>query len=240
MRVVLVGYGRMGRMVEACIAERPGWSVAGIVDPTALASLDSAPQADVAIDFSYPGDLSALLAQAAMRRMPLVIGRTGLSDAQMRQIDAAAGTIPIVQAGNFSLGVAVMRRMATEMAGALGDGFDIEIVETHHRGKLDAPSGTAQMLLDAVDPTGARPVLHGREGTATARGREIGVHALRGGTVCGEHSVHFLGEMESLTLTHRAEGRSVFALGALRAAAFAAKAPPGRYGMEDVLFGGKA
>lgn len=236
MRVALIGYGRMGKLVETCIGAREGWSVAGIVDPTALPRLSRVDAPDVAIDFSFPGDLDGLLADAIAMRTPLVIGRTGLSAAQDAAIADAARTIPIVQASNFSVGVAVMRRVAREMALALGDGFDIEITETHHKMKLDAPSGTALSLLHAIDPDGARPVLHGREGIGEARGREIGMHALRGGSVCGEHTVHFFGDMETLSLTHRAEDRGVFATGAVRAAAFAASQPPGLYGMEDVLF----
>lgn len=237
MRIALIGYGRMGRMVEECMLERQGWEIAGVVDLSALPSLSDVERPDVAIDFSYPGDLADLLASATNAHIPLVIGRTGLSGGQEEAIRQAAKVIPIVWANNFSTGVTVMKRIAREMAQALGNDFDIEIVEAHHRMKLDAPSGTASMLLEAVDPEGDRPILHGRKGTSQQRGREIGVHALRGGTVCGEHSVHFFGDMEQLTLTHRAESRRVFAAGAVRAAAYVVSQPPGLYSMEDVLFG---
>lgn len=239
MRVALIGYGRMGKMVEACMAEREGFVVSAIVDHGYLASPAQIEAADVAVDFSYPGDLEGLLDVAVSRHIPLVIGRTGLDAAQHAAIAAAARSIPIVSAGNFSLGVTVMRRMVREMSAALGNAFDVEIVETHHKMKLDAPSGTARMLVEAVDPSGTRPVLYGREGAADKHGGEIGVHALRGGTVAGEHVVHFYGDMEELSITHRADSRKIFAVGALAAAQYvtALGRAPGLYDMEDVLFG---
>lgn len=239
MRIALIGYGRMGRMVADCAGEAEDLSVAGIVDEGYLPSLSAVVDADVAIDFSYPGDLEDVLAVATAREMPLVIGRTGLSDAQMEGIREASGRIAIVQSGNFSIGIAVMRRLAAMAAEGLGGEFDIEIVETHHRKKLDAPSGTARMLVQAVDPERKRPVVSGREGAMDARRGEIGVHALRGGTVCGTHSVSFFGEMESIEIVHRAEDRRVFAVGALKAARFLMGRAAGLYTMDDVLFAGE-
>lgn len=237
MRLALIGYGRMGQMVAECAAQTEDIEIAGIVELDRLPSLSAVEAPDVAIDFSYPGDLADVLASATARGIPLVIGRTGLDEASEAAIAEAARQIAIVRAGNFSPGVTVMQRVAREMAAALGDGYDIEIVETHHRMKLDAPSGTAQMLVHAVDEGGKRPVVYGREGAQAKRGREIGVHALRGGTVCGEHTLHFLGDMEALSLTHRAEDRRIFAIGALRAARYVPGRPAGLYTMEDVLFG---
>lgn len=238
MKIALIGYGRMGQMVGECIGEQADMEVSGIVEPGHLPSLSAVQSADVAIDLSYPGDFEDVLSSALAKGMPLVIGRTGLSEAQGQAIREAARQIPIVWASNFSVGVTVMVRMARMMAQALGDGFDIEIVEAHHKKKLDAPSGTAKMLLAAVDPSGAHPVLYGREGMADAHHGEIGVHVLRGGTVAGEHHVHFYGDMEELTLSHRADSRRTFAVGAVKALRFAAQSPAGLYNMEDVLFGG--
>ncbi len=238
MRVAVIGNGRMGRMIDAVCADEDGVEVAGFVGPGACARLDEIADVDAAVDFSYPGSLSALLEDAVRRRIPLVIGTTGLSAAQGDEIRAAADAIPIVWADNFSTGVTVLRRLARTAAQALGESFDIEIVETHHNQKADAPSGTARMLLSAVDPRGEYAVVNGREGRTGARGREIGVHALRGGTVAGEHSVRFFGRMEEVELRHRADSREIFARGALRAAHFAVQAKPGLYDMEDVLFGG--
>ncbi len=237
MRAALIGYGRMGQMVAACMAQQPDLQIAGIVDRDHLTSLDEADCPDVAIDFSYPGDIEGLLACAVRRGVALVIGRTGLSESQGEMIREAARHIPVVWASNFSPGVAVMRRVSREMAQALGIAFDIEIVEAHHKHKADAPSGTANLLLAAINPDNARPVVYGREGQALRQPGEIGVHTLRGGTVCGEHSVFFYGEDEELSITHRAQSRAIFARGALLAARFVHTQPPGLYTMEQVLFG---
>ena len=238
MRLALVGNGRMGRMIDTLCAQDENLHVAGFVGPGACASLDEIADADAVIDFSYPGNLDMVLECALRRALPLVIGTTGLSDIQGEAIRAAAKHIPIVWANNFSTGVTVLCRLARMASQALGEEFDIEIVETHHNQKADAPSGTAKALLASVDPDGQYTVMHGREGRPGVRGREIGMHALRGGTVAGEHSVHFFGQMEEIELRHRADSREIFARGALRAAAFAAGAKPGLYDMEDVLFGG--
>ena len=238
MRIAVVGNGKMGCMIDSVCARSEDMQVAGFVGPQACDSLDEIPEIDVAIDFSYPGNLQMLLECALRRKLPLVIGTTGLSDEQGDMIRAASKAIPIVWADNFSTGVTVLCRLAKMAAQALSGDFDIEITETHHNQKADAPSGTAKMLLRAVDPQGEYTVMNGREGRPGKRGKEIGMHALRGGTVAGEHSVHFFGQMEEIELRHRADSREIFARGALRAAAFAVGAEPGLYNMEDVLFGG--
>lgn len=237
MRIGLVGNGRMGKMIDLLCVGSAEFEVAGFVGPGACRTLDELEDIDAAIDFSYPGNLEMLLQSAVRRALPLVIGTTGLSREQGEAIAAASAATPIVWADNFSTGVTVLCRLARQAAEALGEDFDIEIVETHHSQKADAPSGTAKALLRSVDPSGAYDCVYGRQGRPGARGHEIGIHALRGGTVAGEHSVHFFGAMEELELRHRADNREVFARGALRAAAFAAKAKPGLYNMEDVLFG---
>ena len=238
MNIAVVGCGKMGRMIEAVCARREDVQIAGFVGQGGCASLDELEEMDAALDFSHPDNLNGLLESAARRKIPLVIGTTGFSDAQGETIREAGRSIPIVWADNFSVGVTVLGRLAAEAARMLGGGFDMEIVETHHRCKADAPSGTAKMLLRRVDPGGADAVLNGREGQSGARGREIGVHAVRGGTVAGEHRLYFFGPMEELELRHRADSREIFALGALRAAAFATRAPNGLYDMDDVIFGG--
>lgn len=239
MRIAVIGNGRMGRMIDEVCAEDGAFEVAGFVGPNACASLAEIADIDAAVDFSYPGNLEDMLQNAVNRRLPLVIGTTGLSAGQGDAIRAAASVIPIVWANSFSTGVTVLTRLARMAAEALDSEFDIEITETHHSKKEDAPSGTAKMLLSAVDPQGEYDVVNGREGRPGRRGHEIGVHALRGGTVAGEHSVHFFGQMEEIELRHRADSRAIFARGALRAAKFAVQAKPGLYDMEDVLFGGK-
>ena len=227
----------MGRMIESVCAKDERLHVAGFVGPGDHDMLEEIEHVDVAIDFSYPGNLDMMLENAMARKIPLVIGTTGLTGAQEDQIRDAAKVIPIVRALNFSTGVAVLRRLVAMAAKTLGEDFDIEIVETHHNQKEDAPSGTAKALLAAADPEGTYPVVHGREGRPGKRGREIGMHALRGGTVAGEHSVMFYGPMEEIELRHRADSREIFARGAVRAAQFAAKAKPGLYTIDDVLFG---
>ena len=239
MRLALIGNGRMGRMIESVCAGGEEFEVAGFVGPGDCAQLDDILNVDAAIDFSYPGNLEMVLKSAMERKLPLVIGTTGLSPEQGDAIRAASDMIPIVWANNFSTGVTVLARLARMAAQALGEEFDIEISETHHKLKEDAPSGTAKMLLEAVDPHGEYAVVNGREGRPGKRRREIGMHALRGGTVAGEHSVYFFGQMEEIELRHRADSREIFARGALRAAKFAAGAKPGLYDMEDVLFSGK-
>ena len=238
--VALVGDGRMGRVLEG-LAREAGLEVAGMVGIDHAARLSEIPgiaTAECALDFSYPGNLLPLLEDAKAIRLPLVIGTTGLSEAQGGAIREAAETLPIVWADNFSMGVTVLLRLAREAALALPN-YDIELTETHHRMKEDAPSGTANAILRAVDPRKKHPLLFGREGRPGPRGREIGVHSLRGGTVAGEHRLQFFGPLEEVELRHRADSREVFARGALRAAEFAAKAAPGLYTMEDVLFGGE-
>ena len=238
LNIALIGNGRMGRMIESVCQKDAALNVSGFVGPGDCELLEEIENVDVAIDFSYPGNVDMMLENAMVRKIPLVIGTTGLSAAQEEQIREAAKVIPIVRALNFSTGVAVLRRLVAMAAKTLGEDFDIEIVETHHNQKEDAPSGTAKALLAAADPDGKYEVKHGREGRPGKRGREIGMHALRGGTVAGEHSVMFYGPMEEIELRHRADSREIFARGAVRAAQFAAKAKPGLYSIDDVLFGG--
>ena len=239
VRVAMIGNGRMGRMIEAVCAQDDAFDVAGFVGPGMHENLDEIRYADVAVDFSYPGNLDMVLESAKRRRLPLVIGTTGYSAAQEEAIRAASHDVPVVWANNYSAGVTVLVRLARLAAQALGSEFDIEIEETHHNMKEDAPSGTAKMLLSAVDPKGNYLVMNGREGRPGKRGREIGMHALRGGTAAGEHSVHFFGRMEEIELRHRADSREIFARGALQAVKFAVQAKPGLYDMESVLFGGR-
>lgn len=238
MNIAVVGCGQMGRMLETVCARTDGVRIVGFVGRGGCASLDEPENVDAALDFSHPDNLNGLLESAVRRRIPLVIGTTGFSGAQGEAIRAAGRDIPIVWADNFSVGVTVLGRLAAEAARLLGDGFDMEVVEMHHRNKADAPSGTAKMLLRRIDPRGAYAVINGREGRCGPRGREIGVHAVRGGTAAGEHRLYFFGPLEEIELRHRAESREVFARGALRAAAFAMRAPNGLYDMDDVVFGG--
>jgi 4-hydroxy-tetrahydrodipicolinate reductase len=167
----------------------------------------------------------------------LVSGTTGLSPESRALLDEVAGEIAVLWAPNMSLGVQVLARLVREAVASLGPSYDVEVVETHHNQKADAPSGTATLLVQAAQA--ARPELqprHGREGQLGPRQpQEIGVHALRGGSVVGDHSVHLVGAFDRLEISHRAMSRDLFAAGALRAARFVAGRAPGRYTLADVL-----
>jgi 4-hydroxy-tetrahydrodipicolinate reductase len=166
----------------------------------------------------------------------LVSGTTGYTDPDFAVLQELAELVPVIWASNYSTGIAVLRRILREYAPVLSD-WDKELIELHHNKKIDAPSGTAKTLLKELDPQGSSAVIHGREGICGARSKgEIGVFALRGGTVAGEHSVLFFGEDESLELTHKASSRRIFAAGALRAAESLADKAPGYYDLENLLF----
>lgn len=241
--------GIAGHMGQAVLAEcrAQGIEIAGGVDVSPVegndipmyASFDEAPvMGDAIIDFSRPASLDALLRYAVSNRIPAVIATTGFDDAQLAAIDEAAKHIAIFRSANMSIGVALLRQLAFKAAQVLGDSFDVEIVEAHHNRKVDAPSGTAMMLYDAVKEAYDQPprLVGGRFGRDCKREKgEIGVHALRGGTVTGEHEVCFFGPMERVKISHSAENRAVFAVGAVRAAAFLVGKEPGLYDMDDML-----
>lgn len=216
-----------------------GHSFAGGVDVGGSAA-EAAQQADVLVDFSAPAGLPATLAAARAARIPVLIGTTGLSEADHTLIDQAARDIPVLQTGNTSLGVNMLAHLVRETAARLGEDWDIEIVEMHHRMKVDAPSGTAHLLGEAAaEGRGITLASHserGRDGLTGARQPgAIGFASLRGGTVAGEHSVIFAGEQERIVLSHSAEDRMIFARGAVRGAAWLIGQEPGRYRMGDVL-----
>lgn len=248
MNIIIGGaMGRMGHELAAIAAEEGVTVVCGVDVayqgqpsdfPIVTSYQQITVQADVLVDFSRADGLPGLLSYASKAKMPLVLCATGYTEAELASITEAAQTMPILQSANMSLGVNVLRRLAEMAATALGDGFDVEIVEKHHRRKLDSPSGTALMLYDAVKQTksGAVEPVYGRYGRDAKRTpAEIGLHAVRGGTVTGEHEVGFYGNGEQVLLTHRAESRALFAQGALRAARFLAGKPAGRYTMQDVV-----
>ena len=236
MNIILCGYGKMGVMLEGLALGSDDMQILGVVHPGLYESaLDVPGKADVIIDFSYPGNLEGILERARRDGAALVIGTTGYSPEQVAAIRAAAGELRVMYSSNYSLGVAVLKRAVAMAAPALMDAFDVEITETHHNQKADAPSGTAKMLLNAVDPEGNYDHVFGREGITGPRGHEIGVHALRGGTVAGEHSVFFFGPDETLEFRHSAASRRIFAAGALRAARYVVGQGAGLYNMDDVL-----
>jgi len=240
--VVIGAHGRMGKRLVA-LAPELGLSVAAEVDvhgPALDAAL--AERARCVIDFSAPAQVPATITFCKAFKVPLVLGTTGLGAAEDEALDGAARVVPMVVAPNFSIGVHTLLTLVGEATRLLDEGWDIELIEAHHKKKVDAPSGTALALAQRVAAARhvglADIVRHGREGQVGARPRgELGVHAVRGGSVVGDHRVLFLGEGESLTLEHHAQDRDIFARGALRSASWllAGDRPPGRYGLADVL-----
>ena len=235
MKIFLSGYGRMGKMIQE-LALAKGWEIVGWADITCPDRYDTAPKADVCIDFSGVGALPKLADYIRRTGTPLVSGTTGYTDPDFAVLRELSETVPVIWASNYSTGIAVLRRILRQYAPIFED-WDKELIELHHNKKIDAPSGTAKTLLKELDPQGTATVIHGREGICGQRTKgEIGVFALRGGTVAGEHSVLFFGEDESLELTHKASSRRIFAAGALRAAESLADKAPGYYDLENLLF----
>jgi 4-hydroxy-tetrahydrodipicolinate reductase len=247
MKIIIGGaLGRMGRVL-AEIAKSAGVEVVCGVDAAyqnqaadypMVSSCDRiTKKADALIDFSVAANLDALLQYAQKAKIALVLCVTGYTDQQFKAIARASKQIPILQSANMSFGIHVLAQLAATAARALGNDFDIEIIEKHHNRKIDSPSGTALMLSDAIrkERKGLSPVF-GRCGRLGERRMdEIGIHAVRGGTVSGEHEVGFYGNAEEIIITHRAENRALFAKGALRGAAFLIQQPPGLYTMRDVV-----
>jgi 4-hydroxy-tetrahydrodipicolinate reductase len=263
MRLVVAGAGgRMGQTLIRVIAAESGVAISGALEQKASPVIGrdagevagagpigvtigddvaaALAAADGLIDFTTPGGTVSLVAAAADAGIVDVIGTTGLSDADSAAIDQAAARIPIVQAGNMSLGVNLLARFVRDAAKALDASFDIEISEMHHRHKVDAPSGTA--LLFGHEAATGRGVdldkhsVRARDGqVGPRRSGDIGFSVMRGGTTVGDHSVTFAGDGELIELTHRAFDRAIFARGAVKAALWAHGREPGRYSMADVL-----
>ena len=230
----------MGKMLVALADANPELEVVAKVDVAEGYDKAWPADAEAVIDFSFHSAVPAFVAKAAEEGVAYVLGTTGLSPEEQQAVNAAAKRIPVVQSGNYSLGVNLLLNLVQTAAKVLGPEYDVEVVEMHHRHKKDAPSGTALMLAKAaaagrgVDFDAA--AVYGRKGIVGERPEgEIAVHALRGGSVVGDHTVMFAGEVERVELTHRAQSREAFAAGALKAAQWAAGRQPGIYTMRDVL-----
>ena len=238
MKIAINGAaGRMGKMLVS-LAEGAGMEVIAKVD--VLDGYDKSWPEGVegVIDFSHHSAIKATMAEAVKRNIPCVIGTTGLTADEQSSVDEAAKVIPIVQSGNYSLGVNLLLEMAKKAAVVLGPEYDVEIVEMHHKHKKDAPSGTALMLAKSVAEgrNVAPDFIYGRSGETGERPQgEIAVHALRGGSVIGDHTVMFAGDVERVELVHKAQGREAFAAGALNALEWAKGKKAGIYTMRDVL-----
>lgn len=239
--------GRMGQTVTRLCGERGMEVVAGIdVNAVRLSDypvyadpMEYGGTADVLVDFSISSSLTGLLDFCKSRRTPCVLCTTGYDEAQIAEIEATSREIPVFRSGNMSLGVNLLVELVKKASAVLGDSFDVEIVEKHHRMKVDAPSGTAVMLADAA--ASALPhdseYVYERQSVRQKRGqKEIGISSVRGGTIVGEHDVIFAGTDEVLELRHIAQSRDVFAAGAVKAAEYMAGIKsPGLYDMRDVL-----
>lgn len=231
--------GRMGQALLACAARQPGFEVVGAIDQgDDLAAVIG--RSDVVIDFSFHNATLGVAKLCAQHRKALVVGTTGHSDADKAAITAFRTEIPLVLSTNYSTGVNTLFWLTRKAAEILGPGFDLEVVEMHHRLKKDAPSGTATTLLEILADVRklqlSEALRHGRQGiTGERTANEIGIHALRGGDVVGDHTVIFAANGERVELTHKASSRETFANGALRAAAWVVHQPPGLYSMQDVL-----
>jgi 4-hydroxy-tetrahydrodipicolinate reductase len=240
LRVLIVGAaGRMGQAIAHAAEGAADVKIAGRVDVGDRIE-DAIGGCDLVIDFSHPDATERNCEVCVANRKPLVIGTTGHSSAQRDAITAAAAAIPVLLASNFSIGVNTLFWLARKANELLGDGFDVEIAETHHRLKKDAPSGTAKRLAEILTEARGlnydKDVAHGRAGLVGERpARQVGMHAVRGGDVVGDHTVIFASAGERLELTHKASSRETFAVGALRAARWIVDQPPRLYSMEDVL-----
>ncbi|MDD4199985.1 MAG: 4-hydroxy-tetrahydrodipicolinate reductase [Eubacteriales bacterium] len=244
MKVMITGYGRMGKLIEKTLTSAGDQVVARIDldNSTMLETLEKV--ADVIMDFSNPSFTDQVIAYSSRTATPLLSGTTNMTALQHKALADLAECggpeghgVPVLWASNYSLGINLFMHLLPQVATALED-WDIEITETHHNKKVDAPSGTAKSLADAIDPEGNYKRVDGRSGNCGVRSKkEIGIHALRGGTVTGEHKVDFFGNDEVFEITHKAGSRQILVDGAIGAARKLILKRPGLYDMESLLFG---
>jgi 4-hydroxy-tetrahydrodipicolinate reductase len=237
MNIALYGSrGKMGSLMIELLRSQ-GHTVSGVDPMDPATSLNDIPVPEVMIDFSHVSQLETVLSYALSHRTPLVIATTGYSLDQEAQIAEAAKRIPLFKSANYSYGIVVLRKLLAEAVKLLEHDFDIEVIEAHHNQKKDAPSGTAKLLVDTIQKAGSlpHPVELGHPTDEARHPHSIGVHAIRGGSIVGDHTIMFAGTQERITLTHQAESRAVFAHGAIKAAHFIIKQHPGLYSMDDLV-----
>lgn len=239
--------GKMGKTIYNCIKDRDDCKVVAGIDlyteqyadfPIVASPAELPVKPDVIIDFSNPASLNGLLEYCLSTDTPIVVASTGYSDEQIAKIKSASEQIPVFFTFNMSLGINLLVHLAKKATEVLGDRFDIEIVEKHHNQKLDAPSGTAIMLANAINETmnNSKTYIYDRHSRRQKRDKsEIGMHAIRGGTIVGEHDVIFAGNDEIITLSHSATSKSVFAEGSIKAAIFLKDKPAGLYDMQMLI-----
>ena len=241
MKVAILGAaGRMGRMLMKLAEADANLEVVAKVDVVDGYDTTWPAGTEAVVDFSFHAAVAPNVEKAAAEGVSYVIGTTGLTAEEQARVDACIGKIPLVQAANYSLGVNLLLALVRQAAAVLGPQYDIEVVEMHHKHKKDAPSGTALMLANAAAEGRAVKLddvaCYGRRGLVGERPEgEIALHALRGGSVVGDHTVMFAGDLERVEITHKAQSREAFAAGALRAALWAVGREPGKYDMRNVL-----
>ncbi len=247
-KIILTGCcGKMGSVIQSIVANRNDATIVAGVDkynnnktefPVYESISDVKEEADVVIDFSNPSLLDSLLEYGVSTKTALVIATTGYDDCQKKKIADASKECPVFFTYNYSLGINLLASLAKKAAALLGDEFDIEIVEAHHNQKIDAPSGTALMLADAITEEIDRPMKYEYDRHSKREKRtknEIGMHSIRGGTIVGEHEIIFAGRDENITLSHSARSKEIFAVGAVNAAVFMSGKPAGMYDMSELV-----
>lgn len=246
-KIILSGcFGKMGRVITDCVSRRGDCTIAAGVDigegeadyPVYKSFAEIQEEADVIIDFSHPSVLDGLLDYALAKPCAAVVATTGLSDEQIKKLKAASEKIPLFFSANMSIGVSLISELAAKAARVLEGSFDIEIVEMHHNQKIDAPSGTALMLADSVsEALQEKPhyVFDRHSRRAKRAKNEIGIHAVRGGTIVGEHEIIFAGLDEIIKISHSARSKELFAVGAVNAALFLNGKPAGFYSMKELI-----
>jgi len=239
--------GKMGQVITRLVKEKDGFEIVCGFDVTDTVNNEypvykdpenCAQQVDVIIDFSHPNALIKLLPFAVSRNIPIVVATTGLSHTQISALHETAEKIPVFFSANMSLGVNLLIDLVCRAAKILEDSFDIEIIEKHHNQKIDAPSGTALAIAESISSSlpQTKEFVYDRHSVRKKRNKnEIGIHAVRGGTIVGEHSVIFAGNDEIIEINHKAMSKEIFAVGALRAAEFLIGKKPGMYNMKDLV-----
>ncbi len=246
-RIILSGCaGKMGKVIADMVQDMPEASIVAGLDispctcafPVYTVPSDCKEEADVVIDFSHPAAFDNLINFASSRKMPLVMCTTGLSSVQVFRLKELAKTLPVFFSANMSLGVNLMIELVKKAAVLIGEEFDMEIIEKHHNQKIDAPSGTALAIADAISevmPYEIEYVYDRHSARKKRSSKELGIHAVRGGSIVGEHTVLFAGDNEIIEITHSATSKNIFARGALRAALFLKDKPEGLYDMQDLV-----
>lgn len=249
MKVILHGCnGKMGRVLVKLMKEDPEIEITAGIDKEPAKYTNDFPvyaqaalckeKGDVVIDFSHHSALPQLIDYCLATKTPLVTATTGLSGEDMARLAEASKSIPVFHSANMSVGINLMTDLVSRVGKALGTAFDIEIVEKHHNKKVDSPSGTAYMLANAINAAfdNNKEYIYGRQGKADIRkDTHVGIHAIRGGTIVGEHTVIFAGPDEIIEITHTALSKDIFGLGAIKAAKFLTKQPSGFYNMNDII-----